>query len=254
MDKPQCFQCGGACEQRLAPSRVYKMKYDGSAHQVLVDNMPEWYCAACDVSVVDEESDQYLQAALRKHIGLLSPEQIKAGIKALKISQDRFAERIGCAAESVSRWLNGAVVQSRAYDRLMRIYFHCPEVRGLLANFTPENTFGNEVLQFEAVESGRSAAGDLRRKLATAESESIWARALISALARHVDSRPFSPLGTASTVASPEGRKDVSALEDIKLRWQVLTQSDWDRGGESQITSASRIPAWAWTGVGGEAA
>jgi DNA-binding transcriptional regulator YiaG len=107
--------------------------------------MPEWHCAACDLSVTDEEGDEPLQAALRKHIGLLTPQQIKAGIKELGITQEKFAERIRCAPESISRWLNGAVLQSRLYDCLMRIYFEFPQVRNALDQFPPGVTFGETV-------------------------------------------------------------------------------------------------------------
>jgi len=122
------------------------MKYDGGTYEVLVDNMPEWHCRACDVSVVDEDSDPFLQAALRSHTGLLSPEQIRAGLKRLKLSQEKFAEQLGCAAETVSRWLNGAVLQSRTSDRFMRVYFQCPDVRGRLENFGPDAPFGETVV------------------------------------------------------------------------------------------------------------
>lgn len=143
---PKCHQCGAELTSRTARAHRRKLRYEGVAHDVLVEDMPEWHCAVCDIAVTDGESDPFLQAALRKHVGLLTPEQIRAGLKALKISQDTFAERIGCAAESVSRWLNSAVLQSRTYDRFMRIYFHCPEVRGLLANVLPEHPFGEKVV------------------------------------------------------------------------------------------------------------
>lgn len=149
---PKCHQCGAALASRTAPPHRRKLRYEGVAHDVLVEDMPEWHCAACDIAVTDQEGDPFLQAALRKHVGLLTPDQIRAGLKALKISQDTFAERIGCAAESVSRWLNGAVLQSRTYDRFMRIYFHCPEVRNLFANGSPEHTFGDVVVPVTAYE------------------------------------------------------------------------------------------------------
>jgi len=143
---PKCHECGSELVHRIAPPHHVKMRYEGSPYEVLVDTLPEWHCAACSVSITDGESDESLQDALRNHIGLLTPLQIKAGLRELGISQDKFAERLGCAAESVSRWLNGAVLQSRAYDRLMRIYFHFPEVRGVLENFKPDSNFGDTVV------------------------------------------------------------------------------------------------------------
>ena len=142
---PKCYQCGGAFTRRIAPPHHRKLRYEGTAYDVLVTDMPEWHCAACDLSVTDEEGDEPLQAALRKHIGLLTPQQIKAGIKELGITQEKFAERIRCAPESISRWLNGAVLQSRVYDCLMRIYFEFPQVRNALDQFSPGVTFGETV-------------------------------------------------------------------------------------------------------------
>lgn len=185
---PSCFQCGKDLEPRLAPPQHMTMRYEGSPHEVLVDKLPEWHCADCKVSVVDESSDKPLQDALRKHIGLLRPEQIKAGLKALGISQDKFAERLGCAAESVSRWLNGVVLQSRTYDRLMRIYFHVPVVRGLLENFSPDSSFGEKVVHADAAGGAASGFGSLP----TPRAHVPWGHVFRSVTAAHAEARWFS--------------------------------------------------------------
>jgi transcriptional regulator with XRE-family HTH domain len=130
--------------------------------------MPEWHCATCDLSVTDEESDEPLQAALRRHVGLLTPQQIKAGIKELGITQEKFAEKIRCAPESISRWLNGAVLQSRVYDCLMRIYFEFPQVRGALDQFSPASSFGESVVHardLEVIAGSASGWGEIESKL-----------------------------------------------------------------------------------------
>lgn len=145
-DVPKCYQCGGAFTRRVAAPHRRKLRYEGVAHDVLVADMPEWHCAACGLSVTDEEGDGPLQAALRQHVGLLTPQQIKTGIRELGITQEKFAERIRCAPESISRWLNGAVLQSRAYDCLMRTYFQFPAVREALDRLSPESPFGETVV------------------------------------------------------------------------------------------------------------
>ena len=144
--QPRCYQCGEVFTKRLAQPHHRKLRYEGTSHDVLVSDMPEWHCEACDLSVTDEEGDEPLQAALRNHVGLLTPQQIKAGIKALGMTQEKFAEKIRCAPESISRWLNGAVLQSRVYDCLMRIYFQFPQVRGALDQFSPASSFGDTVV------------------------------------------------------------------------------------------------------------
>ena len=143
---PKCYQCGTAFVRRVAPPHHRKLRHEGAAHEVLVTDMPEWHCAACNLSVTDEEGDEPLQAAFRRHVGLLTPQQIKAGIKDLGITQEKFAEKIRGAPESISRGLNGAVLQSRVYDCLMRIYFQFPAVRGALDQFSPTASFGETVV------------------------------------------------------------------------------------------------------------
>lgn len=74
---PKCHQCGAELASRTAPPHRRKLRYEGVAHDVLVEDLPEWHCTACGISGTDEESDPFLQAALRKHTGLLangSPE------------------------------------------------------------------------------------------------------------------------------------------------------------------------------------
>jgi transcriptional regulator with XRE-family HTH domain len=255
----QCFQCGGECDKRIAPPHAYKMKYDGGTHEVLVNNMPEWHCRACDVSVVDEESDSFLQDALRTHIGLLAPNQIRAGLKKLKITQEKFAEQLGCAAETVSRWLNGAVLQSRTYDRFMRVYFQCPDVRSYLENFSPERPFGEEVVQPAHAVASRSDAVDFMAALFATELNLAWtgipgAASTTTATSRAITRQPAARSRPASQ------RPHVNLTFDaIQQQWTALTESSWGRGaatqsGPASTSSTSRIPAWAWFGVGGEAA
>ena len=49
------------------------------------------------------------------------------------LHQTQLAERLGVAAETISRWENGALIQSRSMDNLLRVYFAIPEVRNVLA-------------------------------------------------------------------------------------------------------------------------
>jgi DNA-binding transcriptional regulator YiaG len=259
MSNQHCFQCGGECEKRIAPPHAYKMKYDGGTHEVLVDNMPEWHCRDCDVSVVDEESDSFLQDALRKHIGLLSPNQIRAGLKKLRTSQDKFAEQLGCAAESVSRWLNGAVLQSRTYDRFMRVYFQCPEVRGYLENFSPEHPFGEDVVQRAATVAGHSDAAEFVATFFGAQLNLAWTDIPIAPVAATAGSRGTMRPPTSRSRPALQSPGVQMTFDAIQRQWVALTESSWDRASvppsdSASTSSTSRIPKWAWFGVGGEAA
>jgi hypothetical protein len=241
---PKCHQCGSEMVHRIAPSHRVKMRYEGSPQDVLVENMPEWHCAACGLSVTDGESDEALQNALRVHVGLLNPQQIKAGLR----------ERLGCAAESVSRWLNGAVLQSRAYDRLMRIYFHFPEVRGLLENFTPDSHFGSTVVHALANESHGGLSSRPRRSLSSLEIQMEVIAAWETALASHPTTALFSQTGPETVGLASDSRVSFTAFGAINRDWISRTQFHGGRGDRGSKGSASRIPESAWVGVGGEAA
>jgi len=251
---PKCHQCGNKMVHRIAPACRVKMRYEGSPHDVLVDDMPEWYCADCNVSVTDGESDAFLQDALRRHIGLLSPQQIRAGLRELRISQEKFAERLGCAAESVSRWLNGVVLQSRTYDRFMRIYFHFPEVRGVLKDFAPGTILGNSVVHAVLDEMSGTNLPVINGSCSSQGIQARLIKDMDAAFAACLASTLFSK-NTLSRV-----RSTANSSVSFKEKWAM--DSDWvvraqffdDYVGHSPNISTSRIPDSAWVGVGGDAA
>ena len=78
--------------------------------------------------------------ALRERWRLLVPDQIKEGIKAVDLNQQEVAKRLGVAPETISRWVNGVLIQSRAMDNLLRVYFAFPQVQVALrgANQDPD--------------------------------------------------------------------------------------------------------------------
>lgn len=143
---PKCHRCGHPLEQRIAPTHWEKMKYDGGTHEVVIEGMPQWRCEACDVIVTDDSSDGVVQACLRRHVGLLSAAEIRAGRVALGLTQSELGRLLGCAAESLSRWENGALLQSRTYDRMLRLFFQLPAVRNLLETLAGDPSLGRRAV------------------------------------------------------------------------------------------------------------
>lgn len=139
---PKCHRCERSLERKIAPPHVERMKYDGARHDVLVEGMPQWQCDGCGVTLTDDDSDTVVQDCLRRHIGLLTADEIREGRASLGLTQAQLAGLLGCAAESLSRWENGAILQSRSYDRLLRLFFHLPPVRDLLRMIESDKTIG----------------------------------------------------------------------------------------------------------------
>lgn len=109
-----------------------EVKHDGTLYTIEIPQLEIPICAACGEKVFTNEVDEQITEALRAHLRLLAPAQIRGAIKALGMSQKQVAERIGVAEASLSRWVNGALIQSRAMDNLMRVYFASPHVRDIL--------------------------------------------------------------------------------------------------------------------------
>ena len=80
--------------------------------------------------------------ALRAHLNLLTPAQIRDGIKRVGMSQKDVASRLGIAEETLSRWLNEAQIQSRAMDNLLRAFFAFPQLRIALSGETQDPELG----------------------------------------------------------------------------------------------------------------
>ena len=61
-------------------------------------------------------------AVSAEQLGLLSAEQIRLNREQLGLSQRDLANHLGVAVETISRWENGVLTQTRAMDRYLRVY------------------------------------------------------------------------------------------------------------------------------------
>lgn len=129
-----CLACRAKQVNPATIDETVEMKYDGAMHTVAVTGIPVEQCGACGEMTYGTDSEAVIHAALRKQLGLLAPEEIRACRAALNnLKQGELAAATGMAAESISRWESGTVMQSRATDRLLRAYFGVPQVRELFA-------------------------------------------------------------------------------------------------------------------------
>jgi len=143
-----CPRCG---QDQVFPTKIdyqAKMGYEGRLYEFEVSALEVLECRKCGEQLFDLGADAGISTAFRATLGLLQPEQVRAGRKALGLSQKELAAHLGVAEESISRWETGALIQSRVVDRQIRLYFQLPAVRTLLgAGDTPN--FGTAV-QFSA--------------------------------------------------------------------------------------------------------
>ncbi len=128
----RCPECGKR-EVRLAVvAHTSQIKHDGRLYVVEVPKLRVPRCEACGELVFDNAADEQIAHALREQLGLLSCREIRRNREQLGLSQRQLAEYLGVAVETISRWETGALTQSRAMDRYLRVYFGVPEARAAL--------------------------------------------------------------------------------------------------------------------------
>jgi len=111
------------------------VRHDGKLHAFSIESLGIDQCERCGEQFFTTSTDEEVNLALRSHLSLLAPAEIRAGLALCNVNQKEFAEHLGIAAETVSRWLTGASIQTRSLDKLMRLYFTMASVRAALSNW-----------------------------------------------------------------------------------------------------------------------
>jgi putative zinc finger/helix-turn-helix YgiT family protein len=138
------------------------VKHDNRMYHLEIPAIAIPKCRACGELVFTHTEDDKILEALRAHAHLLTPQQIKAGRTALGLKKKGLAERLGVAAETISRWETGAKIQSRAMDNLLRIYFAVPEVRTVLRGAEQDPNLGTTAAPGKPEIPGQGFAGVFR--------------------------------------------------------------------------------------------
>jgi putative zinc finger/helix-turn-helix YgiT family protein len=152
-----------------------KVKHDGVVHELRLPALEVPRCKTCGETVITTAVDERINDALRSRLRLLTPTQIRKGIERLGHKQQEFAERLGVAPETISRWVNGALIQSRAMDNLLRLFFALPAVRDALSGESQDPQLGTEVVLQAGGSKDRSVGEDcpvpIERRLRTCQFE-----------------------------------------------------------------------------------
>jgi len=145
----RCPSCAAKAVSPVATSYSLKVKHDGRLHEIEIDEIEIPTCQSCGEKVFGGDADEAISRALRLKLNLLSPEQIRARLRELGVSQKEVASELGVAEATISRWATGSVVQSRALDRFLRTYLAFPEVRKMLREKVQDARFGLTSIEAE---------------------------------------------------------------------------------------------------------
>jgi putative zinc finger/helix-turn-helix YgiT family protein len=143
--RPFPWPCGNCGTRTVVPAVIdhtAKVKHDGLIYELHLPNVEVPRCQTCGATYPTDAIDDKVSDALRERRRLLTPDQIKEGIKAVDLNQQEVAERLGVAPETISRWVNGVLIQSRAMDNLLRVYFAFPQVQRALQGANQDRDLG----------------------------------------------------------------------------------------------------------------
>lgn len=111
-----CEFCEGAA--RLT-SREVSFAY---GEEALSAEMPVWACDDCGASYRADGAEEVERRTIYKHLGRLSPEEVRAKRAAAGLSQEAFARQLGVGRVTVARWETGQQIPSSVYDRMIRMF------------------------------------------------------------------------------------------------------------------------------------
>lgn len=98
-------------------------------------------CSACYETHYTHEqalaSSRARAGELRKHAGLLTPDEIRAFRESHGLTQQQLEKLLGTGPKTVVRWERGTVCQSRAADQLLRLLTARPRNIAVLRDMTP---------------------------------------------------------------------------------------------------------------------
>ena len=94
-------------------------------------NVPVRSCASCEIEFLDETAEGLKHEAVCKHLGVLTPAEIRRIRKEHGMSRAAFAQVTGLGEACLNRWENGLNIQTHANDRYLRLLKHPRIVREL---------------------------------------------------------------------------------------------------------------------------
>ena len=114
--EPTCPLCGD--EEITTSQESFTFNY---GPKELTAKVPVRRCKACEFEYLDGEAERLEHEAVCRHLGVLSPTEIRRIRGKCNMTRARFAEVTGLGEASLNRWENGLSIQTHAYDRYLRL-------------------------------------------------------------------------------------------------------------------------------------
>lgn len=117
--RPQlCIECGSS--NLIERMREQRFPYGPLGDQVILTAaMPVITCEDCGYEYFDERGESARHAAVCRHLGVQTPEEIRKVREENSLTRVEFCQLTGFGSASLQRWEAGEVVPNASSDRLI---------------------------------------------------------------------------------------------------------------------------------------
>lgn len=122
------------CESKSVDTFQHSDSFEygsGDAAVTLRVVLPVRRCKVCDFEFVDHEGEQLQHEAVCRHLGVLTPAEVREVRERYGMTRAAFAEVTGLGEATLGRWETGALIQNRANDTYLRLV-RSPFVMGMV--------------------------------------------------------------------------------------------------------------------------
>ena len=113
-----CIECGGTRVVERSAQQTFP--YGSAGEQVLLTaSMPAFTCLDCGFEYFDETGEAARHAAVCRHLGLQTPEEIRKIREATGLTRAEFCQLTGFGSASLQRWEAGSILPNTSSDRLI---------------------------------------------------------------------------------------------------------------------------------------
>lgn len=116
----ECPLCDSKSVDTTLHTDEFKYGSDDSA-VTLRAQVPVRRCTDCGFDFIDHEGEQLQHEAVCRHLGVLTPSEVRAIRERYGMTRAAFAEATGLGEATLGRWETGAVVQNKANDLYLRL-------------------------------------------------------------------------------------------------------------------------------------
>lgn len=116
----KCASCGS----KNVSTEIEEQQFDwgvGEDAQTLSARVPVHTCRDCGFVFTDEFAEAARHNVVCRHLGVLSPSQIRSMRERYALTRAEFARITEIGEASLARWESGALLQNKALDHYLRL-------------------------------------------------------------------------------------------------------------------------------------